>query len=81
MRFRDKLAVALARAVIRVAPWVARAIEAPPVPVLAHGPRFALALAVAGACWFGMSAATGMSLDPVANMREVATIMQKGRTP
>lgn len=80
-RFGDALAVAAARALVRVAPNVAHAIEALPPPVFVHGPRFAVRLALLVACWFGVRAVTGVGLDPVANMREVAVIMQKGRTP
>ena len=78
IRFRDKIAL-----LVRVAPNLAHAIEAPPPPVFVHGPRFALGLAVAVGCQLTLSHVLGVGANPFENMREAAAIMaaRKGGAP
>lgn len=83
IRFRDKIALAAARAVSRLAVGVAAAIQATPPPVFVHGPRFALGLAVAVGCQLTLSHVLGVGANPFENMREAAAIMaaRKGGAP
>lgn len=60
---------------------VADGIEATPIWVFVVGPRLVLNLAVGALFFWGLSAVAGVTLDPAANMREVAAIMQKGHAP
>lgn len=81
MRLRDRFALAAIRALLRAAPRVAAGIEATPPWVFAHAPRWGVRVALGLLAVCVLSVALGVSLNPLANMREVAAIVQKGQTP
>lgn len=75
----------LGRAVHYGAWWflqrVADAVAATPVWVFVAGPRLVLNLAVVVLCMWGLSAVTGASMNPLANVRDLGAMLDRGRAP